>query len=145
MTLSSRARLPRLLLALVVTACSVTLVARYDEVFDRSASSLQHRFDSHLTRLMALPPASDSAAYPASAPFYLAYQVDLRALLLRARSLPRNELTAQQLEAVAASIEEVRATHERRTRLDTAFARVSRDLVNQGWQGVLALELAKQR
>lgn len=133
-----------LVLALCASACTVTLISPYDQVFDQTATALQRQLDGHLTRLEA-GPAGDSATFAFNATFYTQYEVELRSLLVRARSLPRNQPTATQLEALMASVAELKQQHQASTRLSPAYIRTARDLLNQSWQAVLALELAKKR
>jgi hypothetical protein len=140
-----RRSLPALALVLGLAACTVTLISHYDEVFDRSATALQRQLDAHLTRLLASGAGSDSTTYAFNVPFYNQYEIDLRSLLVRARSLPRNGPTSTQLEALIASVAELRREHQANTRLGAAYLETSRGLLNQAWQAVLALELAKKR
>lgn len=139
-----RSQFVALALALSASACTVTLISRYDQVFDHTATALQRQLDIHLTRLETNP-ASDSATYALNVPFYTQYEVELRSLLVRARSLPRNQPTATQLEALITSVAELKQQHQASTRLSPAYIRTARDLLNQSWQSVLALELAKKR
>ncbi len=133
-----------LLLVAALTGCTVTLISQYDEQFDQSATALQRRLDVFLTDLAATRNA-DESGYARHERFYGAYAVDLRALLIRARSLPKNERTAEQVELMLNSLESLRATHQTQGVLSPGYVTAARDQFNQAWQNIIALELAKKR
>ncbi len=132
-------------LSIALLGCTVTLVSRYDEVFDRSATALQREMDEFLTNLELASPTSEEASYTHNAKFYAEYAVEVRGLLIRARSLPKNDHTAQQVELMLRSVEDLRSTHEAQGHLSTGYIGVTRNSLNQSWQAIIALELAKKR
>jgi hypothetical protein len=133
-----------LVLAAALTACTVTLVSRYDEQLDQSATALQRRLDVFLTGLAAARSA-DETGYARHERFYGDYAVDLRALLVRARSLPKNERTAEQVDLMLDSVESLRVTHQSQGALSPGYVTAARGQFNQAWQNIIALELAKKR
>jgi len=130
-----------LLLGLV--GCQVTLISSYDPEIDRAATALQKRMDSFLTgleRQAGLPQAD----YASHVNFYDDYAVELRSLHLRAESHAKNEITAKQLTLMMDNLEQLRIAHEAGP-LAPPTLRATRDLFNQGWQAIIALEMAKRR
>jgi hypothetical protein len=129
----------------VATGCSVSLVSRYDEQIDRTATRLQRMMDAFLTRLENLPANDAERGYPANKEFYLQYGVDLRSLKVRASSLERSSITVEQVERMEASLEQLRSAHESQNRLSPPAIREFRNLFNIAWTAILTFELAKKR
>lgn len=121
-------------------ACSVTLISRYDEQVDKAATSLQRQMDSFLTSLESEP----QPTFEDSKKFYDEYAVDLRSVLVRAQSHPKNTLTEQQLELMLDSLKDLRDMHAAGP-IDPAAVGVTRDLFNQSWGAIIKLETAKNR
>lgn len=132
--------------ALGASACvTVRLAGDYDAQVDSTATEMQKRMDTFLTRLESLPEGDSARAYAPNQRFYLDYGVDLRALEIRAAGLPRNGITLQQVDLMERSLEQLRGTHQAQNRLSTASLGEYRELFNTAWRAVLALELAKKR
>jgi len=132
------------LVALSAASCTVRLAADYDEEIDRAATALQQDMDAHLTELEAIGSGA-AAEYEASEAFYRNYGVRLRSVRLRAQGHPKNELTVQQLDRMADSVEELRRRHEEGGTLSPAFISATRELFNTGWAAVIGWEIAKKR
>lgn len=145
--LRSRLALTLTALALVAVpqvACSrVMLISSYDEQIDQSASVLQKRMDAFLT-MLAENAGTPAASYETNKLFYTDYAVDLRSLTIRAQSWPKNGLTEKQLALMSANLEELRKAHESAP-LTAEAVPTFRDLFNEGWRAIIALELAKKR
>lgn len=132
-------------LGLAAGGCvTVRLVGAYDAQVDEGATRLQRGMDAFLTRLASVPADDASRTYAPNRTFYIDYGVDLRALEMRAASLPRNTITVQQLEGIERSVEQLRAVHEAQNGLSTAVLPAYRDQFNQSWRAILTLELAKR-
>jgi hypothetical protein len=130
-------------LSVMLATCSrVALIAPYDEQIEQSATALQRRMDAFLTTL-AEKGTGPEARYEANKEFYAQYGVDLRSLLIRAQSWPKNKLTEDQLTLMLNNLEELRTAHADAP-LPAEAIRKSRDLFNQGWRAILTLELAKK-
>lgn len=128
----------------VFTACAnVQLIADYDEQVDRSAAGLAKDMDRYLLNLEIMS-GTPAAEYEVHQSFYLDYEVELRALLRRAKSHPRNTRTTEQLELMLDSLGALQTVHELGPLPEEQIA-VTRDLFNQSWQAVLTLEMAKKR
>jgi hypothetical protein len=125
-------------------ACTrITLISSYDEVIDHSATDLQRRMDAFLT-MLADQEGMPRASYDSNKTFYSDYAVDLRSLKVRALSQPKNQITAQQVDLMTASLEELRKAHESGPIAAEAVP-TFRDLFNQSWGAIIALEMAKKR
>lgn len=150
-----------LLLILVFSlafACSVRLIAEYDEAIDQGITALQRKMEDHLsklekkmTRVELLKEGAQEkerlkkeVSYEASEEFYREFYVDLRVLKTRADSYVGNELTTKQMDALEEIAKAQEAIHKRGfqtaddvTDMRTAFTR--------GFKGILKLEIAKKR
>jgi len=120
--------------------CTVTLISRYDEQIDKSATALQRKMDGFLTSLEATP----QPTYQDKKNFYSDYLVELRSVLVRAQSHPNNTITEHQLELMIQNLEALRQLHEAGP-VDGQAIATTRDLFNQAWRAIITLELAKKR
>jgi len=144
-----RALLLMLALGAVVlspTACiTVKLVGDYDQQIDQTATQLQKRMDTFLTKLENLPNGDAGRQYAPNKKFYLQYGVDLRALETRATSLQKQSITVQQVQLMESSLEQLRSTHATQDDLSAASLDEYRQLFNTAWTAILTFELAKRR
>lgn len=138
-----RALLGVTLVLVAVEGCSITLVSAYDEQIDRAATELQRRMDRHLTRLAVAIPSE--ATFQQHATFYERYAVDLRSVKVRAEAHPKNRISIRQYGLMEVSLEDLRSTHEAEDGLSHDYAITVRDLFNQAWRSIIALEVAKKR
>lgn len=137
-----------LVLALVLViphaGCTrITLISSYDEQIDHSATELQRRMDAFLT-MLANKEGTPQASYDSNKTFYSDYAVDLRSLKVRAMGQPKNQITGQQLDLMIESLEQLRKGHESGPIAADAVP-TFRDLFNQSWGAIIALEMAKKR
>lgn len=143
-----RARLAAWLVLLVGTAmssgCTIRLVADYDEQIDAAATTLQKRMDRFLTQLESAA-GTEAAEYAAGhAEFYDDYAVELRAVRVRAAAHPRNRVSIAQYDLMEDSLHELEAAH-RDAPIAAEAVQTFRELFNQSWQAIIALEVAKKR
>jgi hypothetical protein len=132
------------LLCLPLAGCTrITLISAYDEQIDHSASELQQRMDAFLT-MLADKEGTPEASYEANRDFYSDYAVGIRAVKVRALAQPKNSITVQQLDLMSNSLEELRKAHEDAP-ISAEAVPTFRDLFNQAWGAIIALELAKKR
>lgn len=128
----------------VLSACAgVRYIALYDGEIERSATELAKGMDRFLLELRDAS-GTVRSGYPPHEAFYREYEVELRSLVRRARSHPRNDQTTDQLLLLLDSLEALRTVHEAGPLPDEQIE-VTRDLFNQSWQAVLTLEMAKKR
>lgn len=130
-------------LLLVSAGCTVTLISAYDPEIDASATKLQKGMDTFLT-LLDTQAGSPEARYEQRKAFYPQYLVNLRSVLLRAQSHPKNTLTEKQLTLMINNLTQLEFIHQTGP-LDPAVISTMRDLFNQGWKAIMTLELAKKR
>jgi len=132
---------PCLILGLI--GCHVTLISSYDPEMDRAATVLQKKMDAFLTGL-EMHAGESQATYSWDPAFYQDYLVELRSARLRAESDDTNEFTAKQLTLMMDNLEQLRLAHEAGP-LPLPTIQATRDLFNQGWQAIIAREMAKRR
>jgi hypothetical protein len=146
---SLRRRLPAAVavaLTLICTACfTLRLAGDYDEKIDLAATQLQKDMDAHLTNLESLPPEDPARRFAPNRQFYNDYAVNLRSLETRARSMPKNSITVQQVELIAQNVETLRKLHQEQDGLTALSVGEFRKLFNTAWTAVLTFELAKKR
>lgn len=130
------------LVALLAAGCAVQFISRYDEHVDSAATELQKEMDAFLTRLDALP--VDEASIAKHRSFYDHYLVELRALQVRAHAHPKNRLTEEQLTLMVGNLGLLRQQHEAGP-LSGDVISINRNLFNQAWGAIIALEVAKPR
>lgn len=131
---------------LVALACAVRLVSDYDDVTDKSVSTLQGEVDTFLRRIARLkPPACTWARHDE---FYDHTYSAVSTLTVRNRARPKNEITVQQIELLDSSL----VTLERLHRLkgdSTCFKPEEvaplRANFETAFTAILRFELAKKR
>ena len=132
-----------LLAGALVGCTSIKLISDYDEQIDVGATRLARDMDRFLLKLEDKAD-TPKAEYEANKEFYLDYEVELRSLLLRARSQPKNSQTEEQLVRMLDSLEALKTVHELGP-LPEEQIDVTRDLFAQAWQAIITLEMAKKR
>lgn len=144
----SRTGLAAWLMLLVMVAlssgCTIRLAAEYDEQIDAAATTLQKRMDRFLTELESAA-GTEAAEYARGhAEFYDDYAVELRAVRVRAAAHPRNRVSLAQYDLMEDSLHELEAAH-RDAPIAPEAVQTFRELFNQSWQAIIALEVAKKR
>ena len=122
--------------------CQVTLISSYDPEMDKAATTLQKKMDAFLTNLETHP-GLPQADYTWNMPFYVDYLIELRSLHLRAQSQTENEETAKQLKLMMDNLRQLRLAHEAGP-LALPTVQATRDLFNQAWQAIIAVEIARR-
>lgn len=128
----------------LLLGCSLTLVSPYDPQIDRTATTLQKQMDAFLTGLREEDPGEAVPNSAASRLFFDAYAVELRSVLIRAESHPKNQATERQLRLMIDNLEQLRVVDQSGP-IDDAAIDTFRDLFNQGWRAIITLEVAKKR
>lgn len=151
-----RKKFPFFILAIVFAlgGCTVKLVASYDEVTDKSVTSLQKKVETFLVGLESkdgLPECS----YENNVKFYEEAKVDLSAIQVRAAAIPKNELTNQQIKLLRDSLDSLELLHklkDKKSKEKDSLQCISKDEVeplriafNSSFTAILKLELAKKR
>ncbi|WP_432695859.1 hypothetical protein ACQUQP_15130 [Marinobacterium sp. YM272] len=139
---------------LVISGCTVKLIASYDETTDKNVTSLQRKTETFLTDLEAkygLPECS----YEKNATFYSESKVDLSAIKVRAEAIPKNDITVKQLDLLESSLNDLESLHklkDKKTKDKGSLECISIDEIdplrtafNSSFTAILKLELAKKR
>lgn len=136
--------------------CAVQLVSNYDEVTDRSVTALHRDVQGFFIELKEeLVDRPADATHAKHKEFYTKARLDLGTIQLRARSIPKNERTVEQLkllEASLADLERLHLLHDKAVeagtttnRLSPAIVDITAGLFDTQLASILALELAKKR
>lgn len=133
------------LLALILSACTVTLVSAYDEQTDQMTSALQRAMSSHFEALRSAQ--APACRHENFRDFYRERRLDIGSLDLRARSIPRNSETIAQVEGLAGSLNALEQIHQNAG--DTCLSAARLSPIERGFQqqflAILTLEQAKKR
>ncbi len=127
----------------VAAGCTLKLVADYDEVTDQAVTALQRKVERFFVDLERDIPTPD-ADYANHVEFYDDVRADLRVIRVRAAARPKNEITLEQLDLLAANVDNLEALHELGFEDREELVPV-RAAFEQGFQAILTLELAKKR
>lgn len=136
---------------LLLAACTVRLIAPYDEQTDKAVTALQSRLDTFLIWMPTLA-GTEKGTYEYQQGFYVQSKAELSAISVRAAAIPDNEITMKQLALLADSLETVRQLHAlppkppaTMTSLAAADVEDIRTAMNTSFTAILKLELAKKR
>lgn len=136
---------------LLLAACTVRLIAPYDEQTDKSVTALQSHVDTFLLRMPGLA-GMPAGTYEHNQDFYVASKAELSAISVRAAAIPDNDITMKQLALLADSLETVRQLHAlppkppaTMTSLSAGDVESIRTAMNTSFTAILKLELAKKR
>lgn len=128
-------------------ACQVQWVSQYDEVTDRTVTAYQQKMNTYFEQLKEK--GWPECSYAASMEFYPAASSDAIAILTRTQSLPKNDQTVRQAEALKNNLYEVRRTHKESDAdeecLSGPYVSKSQDFMNQIVRAILWLEHGKKR
>lgn len=142
------------LVVLVISGCTVKLIASYDETTDHNVTALQRKVETFLTELETkegLPECS----YRNNSAFYTEAKVDLSAIKVRVDAIPGNDITAEQIALLGSSLNDLAALHQLKDKntktagvlqcLSSDEIKVLRFAFNASFTAILKLELAKKR
>lgn len=142
-----RLTLPIVFALVAVTACQVRWVSEYDEQTDRAVTAYQQKMNTYFEQLREKD--WPECSYAASTDFYADASSDTIAILTRAQSLPKNDQTIRQAEALKDNLHEVRITHKEsdadQACLSVPYVAKSQDFMNQIVRAILWLEQGKKR
>jgi len=122
------------LLAVLLAACSLSLIAPYDEHTDVLLTGLHRKVGGILDEM-------PSVAYADAEPAYASIRADLRTLRARNEARRQNEITVQQLDAIAGAWSELEALHRAAGRLREPVVEIARGTLSQAIQAALRLEI----
>lgn len=132
-----------LAVAIGLPGCAVKLISSYDETTDKAVTTLQKKTETHLVPLESLE-GLPGCKYDKHKAFYDEAKVDVSAIEVRTAAVPKNEITTQQAQLLASSLENLEKLHK--------IACLSKDQIkplrsnfNSSFTAILKLELAKRR
>ncbi|MCJ7747646.1 MAG: hypothetical protein MUP27_07875 [Desulfobacterales bacterium] len=151
-----------LLLIILLSGCPVKLIAPYDETTEKEASLLQKQVDQFITELILDgETAADQSTRRAALKYdnyrkeYVRIAVDFRALKIRTEAVSMNELSAKQVQYLIENFEKLEARHKmysggkdgdaQKTSMSNRYLEIARDILNEQFKSLLALELAKKK
>lgn len=128
---------------ILLTGCTVKLIADYDSKTDEAVTELQRKFETFFVNLESQV-GTEEADYENHVQFYKDVKVDVSAIRLRASAIPKNEITLKQVSFLEENIKLLEDTHkEGIAHIDVI--KVPRDDFNTALSSILKLELAKRR
>jgi hypothetical protein len=136
-----------LLLVLTLAACSVHLIAAYDEVFDKAAAETQKKI-AHLMEGLRRE-GSPERHYSRAAKDYADINADLHSLRVRAEAnafgAPNDE-SIKIVDTILANMQLLEEQHRRKPAgLSVAFVDTAQSTIDLQFVALIQLELAKRR
>jgi hypothetical protein len=98
------------LLAAGLSCATVKLVSDYDEKTDTAITAFEREIDGYLGKLVSNA-GTPVAAYASNSTFYAGARDDIRAMQFRARALPKNRITVEQLDLLMRSLDALESLH----------------------------------
>jgi len=132
-----------LILTFAAIACSVKLVADYDEATDKSVTELQRKMEAFLVDIQRKV-GTDEAAYSNHIGFYDDVHVDISAVKVRAAAREKNEITLEQLDLVQKNLDNLEKLHKLGFNSPQEIEPL-RKAFNASFTAILKFELAKKR
>jgi hypothetical protein len=128
---------------LFVTGCTVKLISSYDEKTDIAVTDLQKKVETFFLTLESQEGLPE-CAYEYHAAFYREAKVSVSAIEMRARAIPDNDISIQQIDLLKENIEMLEQLHKLGclTKEQIEPLRIN---FNSGFTAILKLELAKKR
>ena len=128
---------------LMLSSCTVKLIADYDEQTDRAVTELQRKFQTFFVKLERQIGTPD-ADYLNHQAFYDEVKVDISAIKLRVKAIPKNEIMLKQIELLEDNLAILEELHQEGI-TDIQVVAVVQDDFNTALTNILSLELAKKR
>lgn len=129
---------------LAASGCTVKLIGDYDEATDKGATALHRKVETFLTKLERTAGTPAGAHGALGMNFYPEAMVDTRALMIRARAIPQNEITVEMLDLVAKNLGLLEELHKAGIGAPEQVAPL-RAAFDAQFTAILRLELAKKR
>ncbi len=142
------------LLLFTFNGCNVKYISSYDETTDKSVTALQRKVESLFITLESQDGLPE-CAYDNHTKFYQDAKVELSSIKVRAAAIPKNEITAKQIELLYNSLSDLEKLHKikkKKTKESGELKCISADEIkplrtafNSSFTAILKLELAKKR
>lgn len=127
----------------ILSGCSVKLISSYDETTDKAVTALQKKVEIFFVTVESQEGLPE-CEYKNHKKFYEEVKVDISAIEVRARAIPDNEITIEQVELLKGSLTNLELLHK--------ISCLSKDQIeplriafNSSFTAILKLEFAKKR
>ncbi|NIM97054.1 MAG: hypothetical protein GTO24_02880 [candidate division Zixibacteria bacterium] len=128
---------------MLLSGCTVKLISSYDETTDKTVTALQKKVESFLITLESIEGLPE-CEYKNHKKFYDEVKIEISAIVVRARAIPDNEITIEQVELLKDSLKNLESLHK--------ISCLSKDQIeplriafNSSFTAILKLEFAKKR
>lgn len=128
---------------MVLFGCSIKLISSYDETTDKTVTALQKKVESFFVTVESQEGLPE-CEYNNHKKFYDEVKVEISAIEVRARAIPNNEITIEQVELLKDSLNKLESLHK--------MSCLSKDQIenlriafNSSFTAILKLEFAKKR
>ncbi len=128
---------------LISWSCTVKLISSYDEKTDNAVTELHKKVETFFVTLESQEGLPE-CKYENHQDFYRDVKVSISAIEVRARAIPKNELTIEQIELLNDSLYKLEQLHKIDC-LTAELIKPLRILFNTSFTAILKLELAKKR
>jgi hypothetical protein len=131
------------LLIIPLVGCQIKLIADYDEKTDKAVTALHRGTETFLIQAQQNI-GSPKWDYENKKDFYNKTKVDISVIEVRARALPKNEITIKQLNLLSKNFEALESLHKG-GKLSIPVIENLRGSFNSAFTAILKLEMAKKR
>lgn len=136
-----------LVFVLAISGCPITLVSSYDEQTDANVTALEKKFDAYFLKLEGA--SFPECSFTTNKTFYDDINVQLNSMQVRAKLIPKNDITLKQLDALSKAISDLENEQKKRESksscLPAEIITTDQDTFNSIWIAILKFELAKKR
>jgi hypothetical protein len=115
------------------------MMSQYDAATDQGVTAIHRELIGYVSTTQPLARGET----PEQIKFYLRVRLDISSLLLRARSIPQNTLTVEQIQILNKLVDELDILDQEG--FTAAEAQLVRDAIDRTCQAILKLEIAKKR
>jgi hypothetical protein len=129
------------IIALLVAACTVRFISRYDPITDDAISKLQQQTDQFIDKMSMTDPPSQ---YADAKPSYDAIRAGLQSVIQRNDVRDHNDLSRRQLGELQAALARLEQQHKSDGTLPKPFWAPAKDSLDQIFRALIKLELAKK-
>jgi hypothetical protein len=132
-----------------ISACHISLLSDYDDVFDREATNTQKEVDALYQKIIGNPnaqhPDITAETYASDRESYTNIRAELDGLRVRAQAHDHNENTVKSVDAIAHSFSVVEDEHKRNAELHIEAAKGELAMLNQQFTALIRQELLKKQ
>ena len=131
-----------LVLSILVCGCTVKLISSYDENTDKAVTQLQKDFETFFVTVESQAGLPE-CKYLKHKNFYLNSKVSISAIEVRARAIPKNEITIEQIKLLKKNLSLLEKLHKLGCFTPNQVENL-RNSFNSSITAILKLELAKK-